>query len=217
MSQHLDARPSMTEVSALNGKFSYETVTNWDDFVPSDSSKATKRQGISVGGTATGSPFSGDNATFYGEVEGYPTYWTQRLTVQYATTAGNRNRQFIRCCLGSGATPTAWEELALSENLTNSRPKYLGESGQLDANGTYQIPNFSSYNSFIIVARRWGGIASVFVTKAQINASVTGAIWLYGVGSDTSKTCLNISTTGLITVSSTSNEIFISVHGINEL
>ena len=97
----------------------YETVSDWDAFVPQDSSKATKRQGLSTGGTATGVPFNGDNATFYGTVEGYPNYWTQKLTVQYATTTSNRNRQFVRCCLGNGSSPTAWEELASTANMAD--------------------------------------------------------------------------------------------------
>lgn len=104
-----------TAIGALQG---FESVTDWNSFKPTNASTASRRQGVSSGGTATGSPFSGDSASFFGYVEGTSTYCTQHLTCQYANTATNYNRSFVRSCLGG--TWTAWKELTKTWHRINS-------------------------------------------------------------------------------------------------
>ena len=111
--------------TAIETLANYQTITDWNNFKPTNANKATRLYGVSIGGTASNSPFSGDDAAFYGYVEGYPTYCTQHLTAQYSTTAGNRNRTFIRSYLGSAWTnwmelepKTSWETVTITLDST---------------------------------------------------------------------------------------------------
>ena len=127
-------------INALNSKLSYSTVTDWNNFKPSDTSNRTTKYGSSTGGTASNSPFSGDDAAFYGYVEGYPTYCTQHLTVQYSTTTRNRNRTFIRSFLSD--TWTEWVEL-----LQGSGRGFIGaiDLDNVVVPGVYGLSSGTSY------------------------------------------------------------------------
>lgn len=94
-------------ITQINSKITHVSVTNWNDFKPSSDHKI--RYGYSSGGNATGSPFSGFNATFYGYVEGVESYCTQHLTVQYASPAIHRNRTFVRSFIITEWSD--WEEI----------------------------------------------------------------------------------------------------------
>lgn len=141
-----DAQSSITDI---NDKLSYPSVSNWNTFRPPAGSGRMRLYGISTEGAATGSPFSGDSATFFGYVEGTSTYCTQHLTVQFADTAINRNRLFIRSYLGG--TWTAWREISNNPSeiytedlntITDYTKRYFAQGGNTCANKPSNVDSF---------------------------------------------------------------------------
>lgn len=102
------------QITALNSNLTehmaIHTVTDWNDFLP-DGSYRVKR-GFSSGGTAAHTPYSGDNASFYGISFGSTNgaYATQILVSQYSASVSNRNKIYIRSKLAGGAF-SAYKEI----------------------------------------------------------------------------------------------------------
>lgn len=110
------AQSVKTAIDALNSKFSYETITDFNTFKTSSTSGTVRRYGESTGGAATHPPVEGGNYTFRGYVEGAASgsYCTQHFTIEYATKLTDRGRSFIRACINGTWEP--WIEVARSGN-----------------------------------------------------------------------------------------------------
>lgn len=103
-------------INTLSSQISYKTISDFNDFIPTGSS--TKHiYGNCTVGSASNAPISGDNITYRAEAIGTTSYFTQEALVEYATTAGNRGRKFIRQCLNSEFTP--WVEI-IERSLTQT-------------------------------------------------------------------------------------------------
>lgn len=100
----------------------------------------------------------------------------------------------------------------LSEQIANYT-KIYDRTGAASANDTFQIPNFSNYDVYTIVLRRYGFAASVTLPKFMIVDGAAGSIILHNTSGDATdnKTVFNISTTGLVTITSTTAPVFVHV------
>ena len=108
-----------SQITTLNSKFTYEAVSDFNDFAPSGTS-VVRRYGYSTGGSAINAPVLGDNITYRGYSEGVATCYTQHFTIEYANSVNNRGRSFIRTYLGSSFEP--WREITIADTIKAVQP-----------------------------------------------------------------------------------------------
>ena len=97
-------------IDSLNSKWTFDTVTDWNDFTPPASPRSVVF-GVSVGSSAQNEPFSDTNTTFIGIAFGVKTYCNQFVFSQYAGTSSNYGRMFTRVRING--TWGIWKEIPI--------------------------------------------------------------------------------------------------------
>ena len=144
-------------VDTLNSKISYETITDFDTFIPSSSVAGVLRKyGFSTADGASHAPLTSGNYTFRGYVEGTTNYCTQHFTVEYATAQYDRGRSFVRLRL-SGSWST-WLE------IRRNGFGWLPNNTNIDniiQDGVYGLASGNTYTT-LPTGHTAGGVLEVF-------------------------------------------------------
>lgn len=101
----------------------------------------------------------------------------------------------------------------MASGSVNSNSPAINQGNQLlEVNSTYQLPNFSTAKAYIICVRRYGWVSSNSVTKQTIAGGfATSGIAFIVTNDINAKTVLTIDTNGVITITSTTFEVYIDV------
>ena len=180
--------------STLNSQISYKTISDFNDFIPTGTS--TKHiYGNCTGGSASNAPISGDNITYRAEAIGITSYFTQEALVEYATTAGNRGRKFIRQCLNSEFTP--WVEI-------NERS--LTQTIATNASKTFTL---STYGMCLV---KIGGYRDASCGVAYLCRSGSNTLVTKWLGTAPSKITISMSNDGNGTVTITNGDTISAIN-----
>lgn len=166
-----------TLLSEINNALAYNTVTDWNNLYPLDATKPTRVYGVSTGGTAANAPIAGDNITWYGYAEGYPTYYTQHVTSQYADTRSNRSREFIRTYMDQIGW-TAWRETTYQVTFTPAQVSIASIAGG-GYGESYVDILIPAYSVFVGAVGQYTNVALPIVGVYQGSGAASGYVRVY--------------------------------------
>lgn len=188
--------------NAIRQSTAFETITDFNTFKPLDSTQSTRRYGLCTGDSAAHAPFSGNNETFRGYVEGTPSYFTQHFTSEYSTQNSKEGRVCVRVCINGTFLP--WRQVISALPLAEVEPN----GGTL----TITVGNYTIFKLTVV------GWRNEDIGVALITCGTSGNRAIKWIGDAPSNIAISGYTNGVITVTnndtSATNKAYVSIEQI---